>query len=342
MATIIDVAKAANVSTATVSRVLNGSYAVTDEKRELVRAAIEKVGYVPQKRIQDNHFPAPQALPVVQSGEKNIYLVITSDLIPEILYSFQTTAEEMGYCTIVNQYMGHKDLPHLRSLLDTLNSSLAGILLVNCVDNSPEFQELLARYPMIQIGEPIMENVPNRVVYNDEVKMGEDATEFLLNKGRRKIGILLGQPSPNIPLLYKKNRLKGYMLALMSHGYCTEDALIGYVDISIDGGYEGAKSLLQRCPDLDAIVGTTDVIAQGAVYAIRRAGKTLDDVMVLSMDKSEIWDFTHCYFPYIDPHHEEMGSTCAAVLRAIISGEIERDYKVVIRHTLHHNLDTNR
>jgi len=339
MATIIDVAKEANVSTATVSRVLNGNCVVTEEKRRLVMAAIEKVGYVPQKRIQESHFPPPASLETVGVGEKNLYLVVTSSLIGDILFSFRQTAAEMGYSTLVFQYESSMDFTPLKKLLETISHSLAGILLINCVDNSKEFQALLEPYPLVQIGEPIMQNVPNRVVYNDEIKMGEDATNFLLDKGKKKIGFLIAAPSNHVSLFKKQNRLKGYYLALIARNLPIDDSLVEYVDVTIDGGYEGMKKLLSRHPDMDAVIGITDMISQGAVYAIRRDGRTTEDVMVFSMDNNEVWDFTRGRFPYMDPHHDEMGFTGAVVLRATICGEIDRDYKVIIRHSLEYSND---
>lgn len=329
MASISDVAKEAGVSTATVSRVLNGSYSVTREKRERVMAAAEKVGYRRQLTVE-----AAMNLPRRQSGEKKLLLAVCSDIIHPILHAFQTTALALGYRMAFAHYDSPDEFDGIAGLLEILSPTLAGILLLNCADNSPAFQELVEPYPLVQIGEPILQNAPNRVVYNDEIRMGQDAAEYLLSTGRRKIGILVAEPSVNVPLFEKKKRLNGYFLALMNHGVPVDPTLVSFVDVSIEGGYEGTKALLAAHPDMDAIIGSTDVMAQGAVYAIRRAGKTPDDIQVFSMDNNEVWDFTHANFHYIDSHPEEIGSTAAHLIHAAIVGELERDYRVVIRHTL--------
>lgn len=333
MASILDVAKEAGVSTATVSRVLNGSYSVTQEKKDRVMAAVEKVGYtLPEKRLSQHIERNGPGL--MQQGEKNILLIICSDFVSPIIHSFQTTAAHLGYRITIAHYDNPKEFDNLAGLISSMSLVLSGILLINCADNSPRFQELVSAYPMVQIGEPILADQPNRVVYTDEIRMAEDATDYMLETGRRKIGILTPAPANNVSLFKKKKRLNGYFLSLMNHGLPVDDSLVEFVDVSIEGGYEGTKKLLSSHPDLDAIIGTTDVMAQGAVYAIRRAGKTTDDVAIFSMDNNEVWDFTHTNFPYIDPHHDEMGSTAAHVLHAAIIGELDRDYRVVIRHTL--------
>ena len=120
----------------------------------------------------------------------------------------------------------------------------------------------------------------------------------------------------------------------MNRDLPVDQSLVEFVDVTIEGGYEGAKKLLARHADLDAVIGATDVIAQGAVYAIRRAGKTTEDVKIFSLDNNEVWDFERGSFPYIDPHHDEMGATAVHVLHAGITGAVERDYRVVIRHTM--------
>lgn len=328
MASILDVAKEAGVSTATVSRVLNGSYSVTEEKRQRVMAAVEKVGYA----VPERNRPIPNS-PSRQAGEKKILLAVCSDFLPSILYSFQSTAAAMGYRAVSVHYDSLDEYQNLVDTIESLSPFLAGILLVNCADVTPRFQQLVGGYPLVQIGEPIMTQGYNRVVYNDEVQIGEDAASFFLSQGKKKIGILSVDLATHIPL-FEKKRLNGYYLAMINHGIQPDPGLVRIVDMSMEGGYEGCQKLLADHPDLEAVVGVTDVVALGASYALRLAGKTFDEVGVLAMDDNDGWDFNHCSFPYINPHHDEMGSTAVHILHAAINGELERDYRVVIQHTL--------
>lgn len=327
MATIADVATEANVSTATVSRVLNGSYSVTEEKKRRVMEAIEKVGYqIPERTLLNKKTD--------DCSKNSVILVICGNWIPEFLLAFQSFAGANGYHVVTTHYDNTEQFEHLSGLIAALSPVLAGIVLINAADNSRKFQGLIEKFPLVQIGEPIMERVSNLVVYNDEIKMSQDATNYLLDHGCRSIGILTTEPSASTALFYQMKRLNGYYLALMNRGIPVDQSFSQFVDVSIDGGYEGAKELLARHPELDAIIGITDQIAQGAIYAIRRAGKSTDEIKVFSLDNNEIWDFDNDNFPYINPHHDEMAATAFHVLHAAISGEIPGDYRVVIRHTL--------
>ena len=324
MASILDVAKEANVSTATVSRVLNGSYSVTQEKRDRVMAAVEKVGYQAPDRthaiVQSSNR---------QTGEKKIMLAVCSDYLPAILYAFQSTANAMGYQAVCAHYDSQAEFEHISGLIETLSPLLAGILLLNCADVSLAFQRLVAAYPVVQIGEPILSETYNRVVYNDEVQMGEDAASFFLDQGKKKIGMLAVESIPHAPLFAKK-RLNGYYLAMMNAGLEVDPTLVSFTDMSVEGGYSGCQKLLEAHPDLEAIIGMTDVMATGALYALC----SMSEIPILAMDDNDGWDFNHGRLPYIDPHHDEMGSTAVHILHAAIQGDLERDYRVVIRHTL--------
>lgn len=325
MTTIVDVANAAQVSVATVSRVLNDSYAVTDEKKRRVMEAIEAVGY---------QIPARMKMGKQLNNNKSVVLIISSILIESIILPFQKAADELGYRTIVTYYGSKEQMDGLEQLINTLDSCIAGILLINAADNSPEFQALVSKYPLVQIGEPILQDQPNYVVYTDEIKMSQDATNYLLKSGCKKIGALMPEPK-HLTLFSQKKRVQGYYLALLENGLAIDESLVVSTDITIDGGYESTKKLLKEHPDVDAILGCCDVVSQGAMYAITESGRLEEKRVVLfSMDRNEMWDYIPHSLSYIDPHHDEMAATAARVLHSVICGETTTDYRVVIRHTL--------
>lgn len=95
-----------------------------------------------------------------------------------MIRSFQQAADRKGYGVAVTYYADKSDFPQLARLIRSLSPVLAGIALMNCEDNSHEFQQLVGAYPLAQVGEGMMDNQPNRVVYNDEIKMGRDAADY--------------------------------------------------------------------------------------------------------------------------------------------------------------------
>ena len=328
MITIVDVAREANASTATVSRVLNGSDAVTEEMKRRVMDAIEKVGYQIPSRLRG--VQAASESDPVRDGEKPLILLICGTFIPPIVQSFQRIAGDAGYSVVTTFYDNAGELPHLTRLVETLGPNLAGIGLINCTENGREFQDLVGAFPLVQVGEGIMDRCPNRVVVNDEIKMGRDAADYLVSKGCSRIGILTGGADVSCPLFYKQNRLNGYYLSLLSHQIPVDQSLVQRVELSVSGGYEGGRELLERRPDTEAVIGVTDAVAQGALYAVRQAGKT--DISVFSMSSPSPPGGVRA--PYLKAHYEEMGDAAFHVLHTVIRGGLDRDYSVIIRHTL--------
>lgn len=96
------------------------------------------------------------------------------------------------------------------------------------------------------------------------------------------------------------------------------------MELSVDGGYEGCKLLLERHPNMDAIIGVTDAVALGAWYAVRGCASA-QNIVVFSMDS----DGGRGKYPYIDTRREEMGNAAAQVLHVAIRRDLERDYSVV-------------
>lgn len=325
MVTIVDVANAAHVSVATVSRVLNGNYVVTEEKKKRVMAAIEEVGYQIPARMKANQIAA---------NPKPLILAITSVLIDQIIVPLQKAGDSLGYNVIVSYYSSHDQLGSLSTLLNTLESTLAGAILINAADNSPEFQKLFDNIPLVQIGEPIMEHNKNFVVFMDEVRAAQDATNYLLDNGKKKIAILTSNLS-NLILCIRNRRLQGYYLALLDHNIPVDPSLVYYTDITLDGGYEAAQKAMAEHPDLDAILGYCDVLAQGALYAVRDAKRSANEITIFSIDNSDVWSFAQQNIPYMDFHYDELTSAAIQLLNSVIYKETTLDQRIVIRHTLH-------
>jgi len=325
MATILDVANEAGVSVATVSRVLNNSYVVTQEKKKRVMDAVSAVGYEIPPRMKINRELAPP---------KSCVLIITSALIEDIIFPLQNALEDFGYQVVTISYISQLQIGSLEEMVRVLEPNLAGVVLLNAIDASPKFQALLEKYPMVQIGEPIMEKVPNTVVYIDEVMMSQDAANFFLDMGRRKVAIFIPDDTSDLPLFVHKKRLQGYYLAMLEHKLPIDKELIVSTDLTIDGSFEAVSRLLDKRPDVDAIVACVDVVAQGALYAVRAAGMDQDHIPILSMGQNENWSFAPNNIHYIDLHHEDIAASAARVLHSVISGEISGDCRVIINHTI--------
>lgn len=322
MVTIVDVAAQAGVSVATVSRVLNNSYAVTQEKKNLVMEAIEKTGYVIPSRMKI----------INPNGNKSNILVITSVFISFMLEAIQDTAQASGNQVITYCYRNKNDILELEKLIESLESSLAGIILINAVDDSKQFQELISKYPLVQIGSPIMEGTNNHSVYSDEISMAYDATSYLLKEGKKNIGIIAIEPNSS-NLFMTQNREKGYYLALMDNNQDIDRGKRMYADITLEGGYDATLHLLKKYPDMEAIICTCDAIASGCLYAIQTHPE-FKHVQPFSLDYNDLWEITKPFLPYIDPQHGKIGAASMEFLSSLINNETISDCRRIIPHEI--------
>ncbi|MFV0465439.1 MAG: LacI family DNA-binding transcriptional regulator [Lachnospiraceae bacterium] len=323
MITIVDVAAEAGVSVATVSRVLNDSYTVSNARKELVMKAIEKTGYVIPQRMKLAQRDAPG----------KIILIITGTLIGAIIDSIQCQASSHNYQTMTYSYHNKGDLENLNQLLANLREKLAGVILLNSIDNSPEFQNSLEDIPVIQIGEPIFESRANYTVYMDEIKMSYDAAEYLVKQGKKKIALLTMNPYSQTFFSTDK-REKGYFLSMLEHYEHVDYSLREYADVTIEGGFEAALKLLERHPDVDSILCTQDAIAMGALHALLTRGIPVTKIQPFSLDYNEVWELFHPFLPYIDCHQEQLGTAAFFMLHNLLTQEVMTDCYQIIPHDI--------
>ena len=145
MATLIDVAKEAGVSPATVSRVINNSFLVSDEKKQRVYEALEKVGYV---------IPVKHSAPHSKNGK--LLLIVLFNEHPGLCEGLQQQAGELGYSLVyqrMTEYTSEADIINLVQLLDA-TGQLAGIFMLDYyLGRNVDLETLFKRYPVVYIGE---------------------------------------------------------------------------------------------------------------------------------------------------------------------------------------------
>lgn len=333
MVTIIDVANQAQVSAATVSRVLNNSYLVTEETKNRVMQAIQETGYQIPARMKIN------AVMEDKSNSKATILVISSIYMEELMSAMQLAAENYGFSIVYFFYDSADLFSSLETLLTRLQPSLLGIILINAIDNSEAFQKLLQPYPLVQVGDGIMQNTNNYIVYNDEIKMSQDATDYLFDQGCKQIAILSAEPG-NMLLFTHKRRFQGYCLSLIEHHESYDPMLCVYADITIDGGYKAINELLRNNPTVDGIFCICDTLCIGALLALKNAEQpTPKKIHFITIDKNEIWSLKNIRIPYIDMHMDEIGENAVKLLHSLLTEVFSSDVKVLVPHSLENITD---
>ncbi|AIA73194.1 LacI-family transcriptional regulator [Pectobacterium atrosepticum SCRI1043] len=276
MATMLDVAKKAGVSKATVSRVLTGNNYVSKTTRDRVFQAIEEIGYRPNLLARQ----------LATSKSQIIGLVVTNTLysgpyFSELLFQTATMTEKYGRQLIMadGKHSAEEEREAIQFLLD---------LRCDAVIIYPRFLSIEALESIIEQHEqPIM--VVNRTLHQhsdngicaDHQQHCHDAVNYLITQGHRDIAFICG--SSNSPT--GTSRLAGYRQALVDNGIPCDDRLIAQGDWTHDSGYTAAKSLLQRTLTFSALVASNDDMAIGAAKALREHGLAIpQDVSLLGFD----------------------------------------------------------
>ncbi|WP_210408202.1 LacI family DNA-binding transcriptional regulator [Allokutzneria sp. NRRL B-24872] len=274
-ATIETIARRAGVSIASVSRVLNGLGGRPDTVRK-VQAAATELGYVPNAMAR--------SLRGGRSGQIAFAMEdIGNPVYVAMVRRIQAVAKEAGYRLLLHSTGADREeeLRALRSLADRHTEGL----IISPIRITREHLDELSRAvaPVVVIGS-LPEGVRLDNVRVDSRVGAAMAVAHLVGIGRRRIGFLNG-PLDTVP---GQARYKGYLDGLATAGLDGAE-LVESGQFQTDSGAEAAKRLLERVPDLDGLFCANDLIAVGALRALREAGRRVpDDVAVVGMDDTEL------------------------------------------------------
>lgn len=264
VATIKDVARRAQVSLKTVSRVINHEPSVRHNTRERVLKAIEELHYRPDLSARSLRTAKAYAIGLIYDNPNPHYIISVQNGVLSV-------CRERGFGLQIHPC--DSSAPALsRDLLGLVRRArLAGLVLAPPMSEHMELIRVLAEanVPLVRIisaAEDPRDGYP--CVFVDDRDAAYDITEHLVQLGHTRIGFLWGgkehRSSPE--------RFRGYEEALRDYGIEIDKKLIVEGDYSFDDGFRGARKLLARKAPPTAIFGSNDEIAAGVLAAARAAG----------------------------------------------------------------------
>jgi LacI family transcriptional regulator len=273
-ATQWDVARKAGVSQATVSIVLGGSSAATvrAHTRQRVREVARDLGYAPNRLAQALRVNRTRTVAVAVPD-------IANPFFPALLKGVQTVADRAGYDVMTINTDGSADRER-RFLSASLESRVGGIIGVFFALRAEEFRPLAA----LGVGVVRIESsskgegeIPIDNIYVDNCAAAATATRYLLDKGHRRIAMFAGPGGP------QAQRAAGYRLALRERD--VEPDFVEGAEFSEEGGRRAALALLARHIRPTAIFAANDLMAIGAMAALRENGVAIPaDIAVVGFD----------------------------------------------------------
>jgi DNA-binding LacI/PurR family transcriptional regulator len=322
-----EVAAIAGVSRATVSRVVNGSPKVSPEAKQAVDNAIAALGYVPNQAARS----------LVTRRTDTVGLVVSE---PESqLFSdpfFATTVR--GICSALSRsnlqlvlMLARSDQEHAKVSRYVRHGHVDGVFLLSLHGDDPLPAQLRAMgTPIVLLGRPL---VDQRVPYVDADNRGGAcaATEYLLDRGRRKVATITGP----LDMRPGVDRFEGYQDALRSAGIRPRKTLVAQGRFTEESGARAMAALLRVQPDLDAVFVASDPMAFGALHALEASGRRVpDDVAVVGFDDVPFAQHSTPPLTTVRQPLEEMTRAMCELLLRHIEGSGTDDDHVVAPTTL--------
>ncbi len=276
---IADIAKAANVSPATVTRVVNNSGYVSEEKRRQVNRVIDELGYVPNKIASSLRKSSPyfigHILPV--SSENPFFARICN--------AVNETAEKAGYhvLTALRQMDALRERAVIENLIGLMVDAI--VFTGNTTSNAATINWITSRgVPVVMLERPRHGSQVDAVLL-DNFSGAAMAMEHIMARGHRDIGFI-GVKYEQHEVEYQ--RYSGFTSALAAHELKLREEWVRYApDYTVENGRRAMEELLAQKRRPSALFITSDVIACGVLQALYEKGMRVpEDMSIVGFDNT--------------------------------------------------------
>ncbi len=316
---IKQIAKAAGVSVATVSRVMNHPETVAPATREKIERVMKEKGYKPNWFAQGLNFNRTKTIGLL------IPHMLNSSLM-EIAGGVEEVARNKGYitfmCNLENDAAMEKE--YISQLITRRVDGI--ILMFSAMDDLYLERVRREKIPLVSIGRHKEMPETNSVFVDCRASAAEMAAH-LIEVGHRSIAFLWGAD----PESEAREMLIGYRNVLKASGVPVNERLILKSENSIEGGYISTKKLIaEELPD--AIFATSDEMAYGAMDALKDSGLRIpDDVAVVGFGNNRMSNLVEPKLTTVELPFRKMGIYGARVLFDLIDGEDAGDREIILR-----------
>jgi DNA-binding LacI/PurR family transcriptional regulator len=275
--TIADIAKLAGVSKATVSRALNESPLISQETKTRIHAIARAHHFAAHQGARSLSLKRSETIALIIPMAPYVGHSIIEPFFVELLRGVMFAIGERGYDLLIGQPRKN-DPSDIQRYIGSKRAD--GLIIIGCQAYIKAIAELVGqKVPIIVWG--VAENQKYCSVNCDNAAGGRLAVKHLLQLGRTRIAFLGGtQGEPEVLLRYQ-----GYTEMLREAGHTLVRSLVTYGDYTSQSGYERMQKLLTQAPDLDAVFVCSDLMALGAMEALRESGRHVpEEISVVGFD----------------------------------------------------------
>ncbi|WP_241242798.1 LacI family DNA-binding transcriptional regulator [Paenibacillus whitsoniae] len=322
--TIKDVAKAANVSVATVSRVLHNLDGYSDKTKQIVMQAVEALGYQPNAIARGLVNKRTQTIGV-------LFPDVSSSFSSDILHGIEEIAQERGFSVIVcnTAEEGKRTLKYLQVLRE---KQVDGIVFTSEVLKDEYFQAIKdMRVPVILVNTMSQKHMIPYVKVDDR-QAAYQATDYLIQKGHREIAMISGSLKDQIA---GYPRLDGYRQALADNGIEYMESRVAIGDFELESSRKAMQKLLTEAPPFTAVFAASDEMAIGAMnYAMEQGLKIPEDLSIIGYDDLKFARMVHPPLTTIHQPLTLMGRMASEKLIALIEDKGSQVSSSIVSHHL--------
>jgi DNA-binding LacI/PurR family transcriptional regulator len=310
LATLADVAHLAGVSSATASRVLTGSARVRPQTKDKVEQAMTRLGYVRNRAARSPASRRAGSIALVL-GEETVR-VFADPFFARMLRSVSKELSSADSQLVMLTLHSPRDYQTVSRYLRS--GHVDGALFVSMHDK-PDFDYESLGIPLVLCGRPAAGGTSLSYIDADNIGGARSAVRHLLDGGRKAIATIAGPPdmAPGI------DRLLGYRQALGVTAPL-DPGMIAYGDFSTMSGQHALLRLIDHRPGIDAVFAASDLMAAGALHALRRLGRRVPrDVAVIGFDDLPVAQQTDPQLTTVRQPVDAMGSRMVSEILAQIA-----------------------
>jgi LacI family transcriptional regulator len=271
MVTIKDVAREANVSVATVSRVLNGSGPVSEATSRRIREVAGRMRYVPHGGARSLITSRTDTLGVLLPD-------LYGEFFSEVIRGMDDTAQRQGFHLLISR--SYADRNGIETAMRAMRGRVDGVVAMSPDLDAESLLNVPSTMPVVLLCSVSRGNELDSLTIQN-CRGAREMVTHLVSRGHRRIAIIKGS-ARNYDAA---ERLRGYRLALKDAGVERDSGLERDGDFTEAGGYSATQALLEIKPRPTAIFAANDSMAIGALSALRESGvRVPEDMAVAGFD----------------------------------------------------------
>jgi len=303
-----DIAKLAGVSSATVSRVINGLSSVRPATAERVQRVIDELKFIPNGSAT-----------TLKYGRSNTYGLIIPDItnpfFPEFIQSFEGILADTNYNMLVATTESQSARMQ-KTIHRMLVSQVEGIaLLASEIETVPIEAMMKNRVPLVTMDRRMVGKGLSDVCVDSTSGMRR-AVKHLYDLGHRKIGYIGGSAGPTI----SDHRLHSFLLAMGKVGLSSEGEFLRVGNYRVSGGESAMAELLGLTDRPTAIIAANDLTAIGALRVIHNRGLSVPkDLSIVGFDDIELSDIVYPPLTTLRLSRNELAKTFVDALELLVN-----------------------